>query len=84
MPYANNDNLPVSLKQILPTHAQDIFRSAFNAAWESYRESEPSRREEIAHRVAWAAVKRRYQKIRGAWRAKIDQRQLPARKSREE
>ena len=88
MPYAHNDDLPVSLRRALPSHAQDIFRSAFNAAWRSYGRAQPSRREEIAHRVAWSAVKRRYQKFRGKWRAidfsKFDRRQSPARNRQEE
>jgi cation transport regulator len=65
MPYRSNDDLPNALRRRLPLHAQDIFRAAFNSAWEGYGESE--RREEIAHRVAWAAVKRRYTKRDGAW-----------------
>jgi cation transport regulator len=48
-------------------HAQDIYRAAFNSAWESYGAKEPGRREEIAHRVAWAAVKKRYRKADGDW-----------------
>ncbi len=65
MPYSDNADLPANLRRILPGHAQDIYRSAFNAAWESYADSE--RREEIAHRVAWAAVKRSYVKDGRRW-----------------
>ena len=68
MPYADNKDLPPSIRRVLPPHAQDIFRSAFNAAWHSYGETAPAHREEIAHRVAWAAVKRRYRKVDGEWR----------------
>jgi cation transport regulator len=67
MPYPSNDDLPLSVRQHLPSHAQDIFRAAFNSAWDSYGAKEPWRREEIAHRVAWAAVKRRYRKLNGEW-----------------
>jgi cation transport regulator len=67
MPYAVNADLPPSVRRHLPPHAQDIFRSAFNAAWETYGGSEPGRIEEIAHRVAWAAVKRRYCKVGDSW-----------------
>ena len=67
MPYATNEDLPSALRRSLPEHAQDIFRSAFNAAWESYGRKDPSHREEIAHRVAWAAVKRRYRKGGTTW-----------------
>jgi cation transport regulator len=67
MPYATNDQLPPSVRRHLPSAAQDIYREAFNHAWRAYG-SEP-RHEEIAHRVAWAAVKHRYEKGRdGDWR----------------
>ena len=61
MPYGSNDDLPDSVRHALPPHAQDIFREAFNNALEEYG------REENAFRVAWAAVKKRYRKVRGAW-----------------
>jgi len=67
MPYASNQDLPRSVRDHLPAHAQDIFRSAFNAAWHTYREADPAHFEEIAHRVAWAAVKKRYRKLGNAW-----------------
>ena len=67
MPYATNDDLPSALKRHLPFHAQDIFRASFNAAWERYGSAEASRREEIAHRIAWAAVKKRYRKSGENW-----------------
>jgi cation transport regulator len=67
MPYASNEDLPDSVRRHLPPHAQDIFRGAFNGAWQSYGAREPARREEIAHRVAWAAVKRHYRKVGDRW-----------------
>jgi cation transport regulator len=67
MPYAANEELPPSVRSHLPAHAQDIFRSAFNHAWQTYGSSDPARVEEIAHRVAWGAVKRRYQKVGDTW-----------------
>lgn len=61
MPYATNADLPLPLRRALPEHAQDIYRAAFNSAWEQYGG------EEMAHRVAWAAVKRKYRKANGSW-----------------
>jgi cation transport regulator len=62
MPYANNDELPASVQRHLPLHAQDIFREAFNHAFEAgYAE------EATAFRIAWAAVKRQYEKVDGVW-----------------
>lgn len=61
MPYAKNSDLPTPLRKVLPSHAQDIYRAAFNDAYEHYGAD----REPIAHRVAWAAVKRRYVHVTG-------------------
>ncbi|MGE5537068.1 MAG: ChaB family protein [Gemmatimonas sp.] len=62
MPYARNDDLPDSVRHALPPHAQDIFREAFNSAFQEY-----GGREETAFRVAWAAVKKRYRKVGREW-----------------
>lgn len=65
MPYRSNADLPPPVRAHLPTGAQAIYREAFNHAWEGYRDD--PRREEIAHRVAWAAVKKRYVKLGERW-----------------
>jgi len=65
LPYTTNDDLPVSVQRHLPEHGQDIFREAFNHAWRQYA-GDP-RQEEIAHRVAWSAVKRAYVKVGTEW-----------------
>ena len=65
MPYLTNDDLPLSVRTHLPEHAQDIFREAFNHAWQEY--ADDPRQEEIAHRVAWAAVKRVFVKVGVEW-----------------
>ena len=65
MPYWTNDDLPISIRHHLPEHGQDIFRQAFNHAWQQY--ADDPRHEEIAHRVAWAAVKRVYEKLGTEW-----------------
>ncbi len=67
MPYASNDDLPLSIRSHLPPHAQDIFRAAFNNTWERYGARAHERREEIAHRIAWSAVKRQYRKVGDRW-----------------
>lgn len=68
MPYRSNDQLPPSVRNHLPLHAQDIYRETFNHAWTSYAHS--GRQEQIAHRVAWTAVKRQYHRDPdGIWRA---------------
>ncbi len=65
MPYFTNDDLPISIQHHLPEHGQDIYREAFNHAWKQYVDN--TRQEEIAHRVAWAAVKRAYAKLGTEW-----------------
>lgn len=78
MPYKNIDELPDSVKDNLPNHAQEIYMAAFNNAWDEYRDPEKRRndasREETAHRVAWAAVKNKYEKDEetGNWKKKND------------
>ncbi|HEV2301484.1 MAG TPA: ChaB family protein [Stellaceae bacterium] len=66
MPYARTSELPPAVRR-LPPHAQEIFLSAFNGAWGSYADRNPQAQEEIAFRVAWAAVKKRYRKEGGRW-----------------
>jgi len=67
LPYASNGDLPLAIRRHLPEHARDIFREAFNHAWRTYGAREPYRRQEIAHRVAWAAVKKSYRKVGDDW-----------------
>jgi cation transport regulator len=50
----------------LPLHAKEIYLGAFNNAWTEYASRGPAR-ERTAHRVAWAAVKRKYQKSGDRW-----------------
>jgi cation transport regulator len=65
MPYPSLRDLPSSVRDHLPEHAQEIFRAAFNNAW--FAHAEDPRQEEAAHRIAWAAVKRRYLKDGDFW-----------------
>lgn len=71
MPCDRKADLPDGVRNNLPAHAQEIYRKAFNSAWEEYRHPEDRRgdadREETAHRVAWAAVKQEYHKADGEW-----------------
>jgi cation transport regulator len=69
MPYPSNLDLPPGVRR-LPAHAQDIFRAAFNNAWSRYAGS--VEHEERAHRIAWAAVKRRYMKVGDEWVERSD------------
>lgn len=76
MPYQKLKDLPASVCDNLPNHAQEIYKEAFNSAWDQYKDPENRRgdatREETAHRVAWAAVKNVYEKDEesGKWEKK--------------
>lgn len=77
--YHNKRELPDSVKNSLPEHAQEIYLEAFNAAEKEY--SDPSKRrdpeedlETVCHKIAWNAVKNVYEKdeITGEWMLKKD------------
>jgi cation transport regulator len=64
MPYERKTDLPDSVRDNLPAHAQDIYTEAFNSAWDQYGHDEAR-----AHRVAWGAVERKYHRdeTSGKW-----------------
>lgn len=63
MPYEKKTEVPDSVRENLPAHAQDIYKEAFNSAWDQYGQDESR-----AHRVAWGAVERKYHKNEsGKW-----------------
>ncbi|MFP4345908.1 MAG: putative cation transport regulator ChaB [Anaerolineales bacterium] len=76
MPYDSREDLPEDVQDALPQHAQEIYREAFNSAWEQYEDPEERRgdesREATAHQVAWSAVKNEYEKNEetGKWEKK--------------
>ena len=67
MPYERLVDLPKGVRDNLPKHAQEIYLEAYNNAWEQYHHEE-----ERARRVAWAAVKKKYEKneATGNWKIK--------------
>ncbi len=72
MPYRTRHDLPLKLQEILPEHAQDIFVKSFNSAWEEHLKNAnhpDASQEEVAFRIAWSAVKRKYSKDKrtGKW-----------------
>lgn len=68
MPYRTLEDLPESVREHLPRHAQEIYRAAFNSAWDQYGHDEAR-----AHRIAWAAVEKKYHKDeRGRWVEDVD------------
>jgi cation transport regulator len=74
MPYKELKDLPEQVKDNLPKHAQEIYKEAFNNAWKQYKDPKERKgnagREEVSHKVAWAAVKQKYKKLKGEWKEK--------------
>ncbi len=66
MPYGDIKFLPENVRRVLPAHAQAIFKEAYNSAYDEYKDPKERRddatREEVARKVAWAAVKKKYAK----------------------
>ena len=66
MPYDKLKELPDSVRDNLPKYAQEIYQAAFNNAWDEYKSPKDRRgnepREQVAHKVAWSAVKEKYEK----------------------
>jgi len=63
------------VKDNLPRRAQEIYKEAFNSAWNEYADKDKRRddesREEVSHKVAWSAVKKGCKKgDDGRWHAK--------------
>jgi cation transport regulator len=68
MPYKETNDLPEQVQNALSNvpHAQEIYKEAYNSAFAEYKDSEDrdddASREEVSHRVAWSAVKTKYEK----------------------
>lgn len=66
--YRSVNDLPQGVKGNLPAHGQRIYKEAFNSAMQEYHSQEDT--ESTAHRVAWSAVKKVYEKHNNTWRKK--------------
>ncbi len=68
MPYEKLTDLPDSVRDNLPKHAQELYQAAYNSAEEQYDE------EDRRHGVAWSAVEQKYEKDEesGEWVEKDD------------
>lgn len=77
---SDNEISEVTEKRIdsLPKHAQHIFKKAHASAIKEYKDPDKRRggkkvsAEEVAHKVAWAAVKKEYKKKGEEWVKKDD------------
>ncbi|MGL6160904.1 ChaB family protein [Microbulbifer sp.] len=60
MPYRSVNELPKNVKNPLPKHAQEIYKEAFNSAEKQHKDKSDT--EERAAKIAWNAVKEKYEK----------------------
>jgi cation transport regulator len=73
MPYSNTAQLPKGVQQNLSQAAQEIYRDAYNEAWESCRYAKDrfdtdDSRQVTANRIAWETVKSRCERdMFGRW-----------------
>jgi cation transport regulator len=54
--------LPVTIRNVLPEQAQEIYRKAYNQAWEAFSldDHRGLNQQGLAHQQAWGAVKQEY------------------------
>jgi cation transport regulator len=71
MLYEQISDLPATVQDSLPEQAQEIYRQAYNRAYRMYANPWSRRgaasQAEIANKIAWRAVKEKYQKDNGQW-----------------
>jgi cation transport regulator len=62
MQYETVKQLPVTIRDVLPEKAKEIYRKAYNQAWAKYaRDAHGGLNQQgLAHQQAWMAVKREY------------------------
>ena len=65
MAYRQIEDLPRAIRGHLPPPAQEVYRAAFNNAWDQHADERGG--EAAVHRIAWSAVKRRYRKAGKDW-----------------
>ena len=81
MQYDTVKQLPVTIRDVLPEQAKEVYRKAYNQAWEEYEQdahrglNQPA----LAHQQAWGAVKREYVFDLDQWHRKGEtvERQVP-------
>ncbi len=61
MTYQSREEIPATVRDVLPPDAQDLYLARYNEAWEMYEEDRHRLpRDSFAHQAAWAAVTREF------------------------
>jgi cation transport regulator len=72
MQYETVEQLPETIRDVLPEKAKELYRKAYNQAWEEY-DKEAHRgldQQGLAHQQAWMAVKQEYAFDLDQWQLK--------------
>jgi cation transport regulator len=71
MKYETKEDLPKTIREVLPEEAQEVYLKAYGASWDSYSSPVHSTldRDAIAHRDAWDALMRQFEQdsLTGEW-----------------
>jgi cation transport regulator len=66
MRYENKSELPPTIRDILPEHAQDLYLQAYQKAWDEYEEGQGYlSRDTMAHQQGYTAVRHEYVQDQG-------------------
>ena len=66
MRYENKSQLPPTIRDVLPEHAQELYLQAYRKAWDEYEEGQGYlSRETMAHQQGYTAVRHEYVQDRG-------------------
>jgi cation transport regulator len=62
MRYETVKQLPSTIRDVLPEEAKEIYRKAYNQAWEGFDKEDHRglNQQGLAHQQAWGAVKQEY------------------------
>jgi cation transport regulator len=62
MRYETVKQLPATIRDVLPDEAKEIYRKAYNQAWEEYQQdaNRGLNQQSLAHQQAWGAVKQEF------------------------
>ncbi len=67
MAYASKNELPTTIRDVLPEAAQDVYIEVYNQTWRGHKEKGESVAacSTAAHQLAWDAVKREFVQVEG-------------------
>jgi cation transport regulator len=63
MKYQTEEDLPKTIREVLPEEAQEVYIKAYDASWDAYSATvqQTLNRDAIVHRDAWDALLREFE-----------------------